>query len=206
MTDAVWAFAHCRASDVSAMTELATGAELHPLKRRTIREIGELVTQLDPSTTKPGGTSSKPPPPPSTSGARSRMRSKTLTSVAGQQQRPGTSGVPGTPSPQRRQPCSRAGLLTCAQRNLILSSSAMAVLMATTIGLAPLAAAKGKSPPATVCTGSEIFLGQCDSKVPQVGSVKILAPKGKIRTYPDSACVRSVIPPKQPDLPNCQLP
>ena len=96
--------------------------------------------------------------------------------------------------------------MTCMQRTLILTTSAGAVLVATTVGQAPLAAAKGKSPPVIVCMGPEIYLGQCDSELPQINSVKILAPKWKVRTYPDTACVRSVIPPKQPELPECRLP
>lgn len=112
---------------------------------------------------------------------------------------------PRTPAPRRRQPVTRSGQMSRMQRTVILTMSARAVFAATTIGQAPLAVANGKSLPTVVCMGPEIYLGQCDSRVPLVNSVKILVPKWRVRTYPDTACVRSAIPPKQPELAERQL-
>jgi hypothetical protein len=81
-----------------------------------------------------------------------------------------------------------------------------AVVTAAPIGLAPSASAKGVAIPGVVCTGTEMAANTCKPKPMQVGPGHVVAPKWAKRTYPPSACVRSHIPPKQPPLPDCQLP
>jgi hypothetical protein len=81
-----------------------------------------------------------------------------------------------------------------------------AVLTAAPIGLAPSASAKGVAIPGVVCTGSEMAANTCSSKPVRVGPGHVVAPKWEKRIYPPSSCVRSPLPPKQPWLPECQLP